>query len=460
MTHTDQTDPSSIEMQLAMHATRVEFSQLSAHSAGRIATFVADTLSVGMAGTTVPEAQTLLNTWIHEDGAATTAVWGTGQRLAPELAIMANAFNVHCQEFDCVHEGAVVHAMATLLPVLVAEVEQRQRAGKPVSGQAFMAAIAAGIDVACTLGLAAKQAMHFFRPATAGGFGAVAGLARLRELDADTLVRAWGFQLAQTSGTMQGHREGSPVLPLQVSFNARAAWQACALAQTGLPALAHPIMGECGYLAMFEAESDITLLMETLGQTWRIDEFSHKPYPSGRATHGGIEGLLQLLKTHDLAGDAIESVVVTGPSLISRLVDRPAVAAPSPNYARLCMPYVLANIIQHGELLPEHYREAERMNADTLTLARQVHMAVDDNPDPNAFTPVTVTVRSTQGQTYQTTIDHMLASPQRPLSADQCRQKFLQCCALAAEPPSQPECWFDQLMTLGEFANVATLIPR
>ena len=465
-TKSTHTGEASIERRLAEHVTQLSYVQLPERTIERVATFVADTLSVGMAGSAVPEAQSLLQalskplsqTPTHQNERNQIPVWGAGLSLPAPDAIMANAFNVHCQEFDCVHEGAVVHAMATLLPVLMAEAQDRHDSSRPVSGKELILAVTAGIDVACTLGLAANNAMRFFRPATAGGFGAVAGLARLRQFDTAQLVAAWGFQLAQTSGTMQGHREGRPVLPLQVSVNARAAWQSCALAQSSLASLDLPLSGECGYLAMFEGDYDIEPLLDTLGQRWRIDEFSHKPYPSGRATHAGVQGLLDLMGVHQLTPQDIESVMVTGPSLISRLVNRPAQPNPSPNYARLCMPYVLAKVMQHGELLPSHYWPKALGDAHTFALAQKVHMSVDENPDPNAFTPVTVTVVLTNGEQHQITLDHMLASPERPLSLSQCQAKFEQCCAQAIRPPAQPDRLFDQMMALTSVDDVATLL--
>ncbi|MCD8516648.1 MAG: MmgE/PrpD family protein [Burkholderiaceae bacterium] len=415
------------ELRLATHVAQTRYEDLPAHTVERAKTFIADTISVGMAGTAVPEAQHLLQTLKASDSGGPVQVWGTDTRLSAPNAIMANAFDVHCQEYDCVHEGAVVHAMATLLPVLMA---QAQTQGN-VSGKDLVTAVAVGIDVACTLGLAAKNAMQFFRPATAGGFGAVAGLAKLRELTPDQIVAAWGFQLAQTSGTMQGHREGRPVLPLQVSFNARAAWQSCELAQSGLQSLDLPISGECGYLAMFERDYQLDSLLELLGRVWRIDEFSHKPYPSGRATHAGVEGLLHLMQEHQLEPDSIAAVVVAGPSLISRLVNRPPMPNPSPNYARLCMPFVLAKVMQYGRLEPKHYFGHELTDHVTFKLAQKVSMRVDDNPDPNAFTPASVEVELANGKVIQTNIAHMLASPKRPLTRQQCQDKFVACCALA-----------------------------
>ena len=65
-------------------------------------------------------------------GAAEATVWGSGERLPLAQAAMVNAYQVHCQEFDCVHEGAVVHPMAAVLPASSAG--PSARAGFPARG--------------------------------------------------------------------------------------------------------------------------------------------------------------------------------------------------------------------------------------------------------------------------------------------------------------------------------------
>ena len=236
------------------------------------------------------------------------SVWGTRARLAPGTAALVNAFQVHCQEYDNLHEGAVLHAMATLLPVLLAEAELR----RDVTGEALVTAVVAGVDVACSLGLAARQGWRFFRPATSGGFGAVAGLARLRGFDAARTLAAFGMQLGQASGTMQAHTEGSPLLPLQIGFNARAAIQSCDLAAAGFPGLDAPFEGRFGYLPLFEGAWDCAEVLAALGQVWRVTELSHKPFPSGRATHGGIDALLALRAAHGFGPEDVAAITIAG----------------------------------------------------------------------------------------------------------------------------------------------------
>ena len=441
---------------LAQHASTLRFEDLSAHTIERTKTFIADTLAVGVAGSSVEESMELSKTLSSGLVTGTVSVWGQTTELDATTAILLNAFEVHCQEYDCLHEGAVLHAMATLLPVLIA---QAQTTGS-VSGKDLITAVVAGTDVAIALGLAAKRGLRFFRPASSGGFGAVAGLARLRGYSPHKTLAAFGYQLAQASGTMQAHREGSPLLPLQASFNAKAAWQSCELAHSQLSTLDRPLTGEFGYLRLFEGEFDVEPLLEATGRTRHIDKFSHKPFPSGRATHGGIEGLMRLIQTHQLTADAIQEVVVIGPPLINQLVNRPCVPEPSANYARLCMPFVLAKILQHGELKPAHYRREALTDPKTHQLASKVRMQEDNNPDPNALSPQSVHVRLHDGQLLTTQIDDMLASPNRPLMATQCRDKFMQCCALSLAPVSNPDRLWQALGDLEHCPDVGTMISN
>ena len=447
---------SSLDLLLAQHVAGVRFEQISPQAIANAKIFLLDTLGVGISGGSTPEIAPLLSAVGRWGAGEEVSLWGRRTKLTPTQAVLVNAYQVHCQEFDCLHEGAVLHAMATLLPVLLAEAQVRG----PVTGRALLTALAAGVDAACTIGMAAKLGLRFFRPAASGGFGAVAGLANLRGFDAATTLAAFGHQLAQVSGTMQAHTEGSVVLPLQIGVNARAAMQSCDLAQAGFPSLQTPLTGRFGYLPMFEIEWDLESAMVDLGERWRLTELSHKPYPSGRATHGGIEGLSVLRDQAGFAAADVAEIVVRGPSLLNHLVNRPPQQTPTPNYARLCMPFVLAKVLQHGALDPMHFRGDALSDPDTYALSLKVRMEKDDNPNPNALVPQQITVRLKDGKILQHAIDAMLASPKRPLSREAQLKKFMGCWSLSAEPMGSPEPLIDLIDQLEQCQDVGQLIAQ
>ncbi len=445
---------SSLDAKLAEHAAGVRFEHLSPQAIEAAKTFLLDTIGVGIAGGSTSEVSPLLSAVCQWGTGNEVSLWGRRSTLTATQAVLVNAYQVHCQEFDCLHEGAVLHAMATLVPVLLTQAQLRG----PVSGRALLTAIAAGVDVSCSIGMASKLGLRFFRPAASGGFGAVAGLANLRGVDGATTLAALGHQLGQVSGTMQAHTEGSVVLPFQIGVNARAALQSCDLAQAGFPSLQTPLTGRFGYLPLFESEWDLESAMQGLGERWRVTELSHKPYPSGRATHGGIEGLISLRQQAGFAVTDVDEIIVRGPSLLNHLVNRPGVEHPTPNYARLCMPFVLAKVLQHGALDPMHFRGEALADPETYALSLKVRMEKDGNPNPNALVPQEVTIKLNDGTIMRHAIDAMLASPARPLSREAQLSKFHRCWALSAEPLGSPETVIALIDMLEDCADVRQLI--
>jgi len=410
----------------AHHALDTRFADLPPAAVEKAKVFVLDSLGVGIAGSSVEGGEGLMRVaagW----GSSAVPVWGRTARLSAPAAAFVNAWQMHNQEYDCLHEGAVVHAMATLLPAALAAAEMRGGA----SGAELIAAVAVGVDIAAGLGLASRAGFRFFRPGTAGGFGATAAAARLLRIDRRALKAAFAWQLAQASGTMQAHVEGSPLLPAQLAFNARAAVQSCELAQLGFAAPEAVFEGQFGYLNLFEGDAALGPVLQSLGHDWRIAEFSHKPFPAGRATHGGIEGAMALQARHGFAATDVERVEIDAPPLIVRLVGRPPRPEAGASYTRLCMAWTVARVLIAGKIDLTDYRDA-LMDPATLDLARRVSVTTDGNPDPNALVPQRVMVRLRSGAELTWGCETMLAHPARPLTTEQHLAKFRRCLDFSA----------------------------
>ena len=443
----------------AEHALGTRIADLPTAVVERVKVFVLDSLGVGIAGSSVEGGAELLDVAAGWGNAPTSSpavpVWGRGLRLSAPSAVFLNAWQMHNQEYDGLHEGAVVHAMASVLPAALAAAELAGGA----TGADLITAVTVGVDVAAGLGLASRSGFRFFRPATAGGFGATAAAARLLGLDRAALRRAFAWQLAQASGTMQAHVEGSPILPVQVAFNARAALQSCAMAKLPFPAAERVFEGDYGYLRLFEGEFDLDPVLRSLGRVWRIAEFSHKPFPAGRATHGGIEGVSALQRQHGFAAAEVASVEVAAPPLILRLVGRPPRADMGASYARLCLAYAVAKVLLNGTLDLADFRGAALADPEAHALAQRVTLTDDGNPDPNALAPQRVTVRLHDGTEHRWSCETMLANPARPLTEEQHLAKFHRCLEFAATPlaPDAPARLIDAVDRLEAVDNVCRL---
>lgn len=375
---------------------------------------VRDTLAVGIAGSTAPGADAVLAAARSMGAGADAPLLGRAERLPAPGAAMVNGFQIHCLEWDAVHEPAVVHAMS----VVTAAVHAVSHRLGGVDDDAALAALCVGVEVACLLGVAATTPLSFFRPATAGVMGAALACGRL--LGLPNLDDVLGLAHAQAAGTMQAHVEGSIALPVQVALAARAAVTAADLASAGISAPHDVLEGPFGYMKLFD-RGDLAPHITNLGKSWRISEISVKPWPSGRASHG----LLSVLEGRGEVG-RVEAHV---PPLVARLVGRPWAGGMTPAYARLCLPFLASLMMVDGHINPRRFTAETFADTRLQALGSRLSIHVDGNPDLNALSPQHIVV---DGESI--VVPATLGSPSTPLSAAQQAAKEVLALSLAACP--------------------------
>jgi 2-methylcitrate dehydratase PrpD len=395
---------------------------------------LADTLVVGAAGATAPGADGVRSAargWGAGDDAR---IIGLDERLPAPSAAFVNGFQIHCLEWDAVHEAAVVHATSVVTAALMAVLDRlhhrhpgegrdpaspslhpKQDVWTPASAgvtreDQALTALSVGVDIAAGLGLSADSPLAFFRPATAGCIGAALACARIEGLSRDQLPDVLGLAYSFCAGTMQAHVEGSIALPLQIANAARSAVMAVDLVNAGLTGPHDALEGPFGYFRLFD-RGDLTCYTADLGRIWRISEVSVKPYPCGRASHGVLGALAELRGEGEIV--AMEARV---PPLVTRLVGRPPHPDMSPAYARLCLPVLAELMIEDGRIDPRRF--------DRLpTTEPRLTLQDNGNPDPNALSPQSLTVTFTDGRTIARDIPHTLGSPESLLSPAQAKAK-------------------------------------
>jgi len=380
-----------------------------------------DTLAVGVAGSTAPGAEGVLATARRMGTAPAEArLLGRAERLPAPAAAFVNGFQIHCLEWDAVHEGAVVHALSVVTAALLAVIDRRGGC----EPEAALAALAVGVDIACVLGLAATSPLTFFRPATAGLIGAALACARIDGLAPDRFADVLGLAYSQCAGTMQAHVEGSVALPLQIGLAARAAVTAVDLAAAKLGGPHDALEGPFGYFRVFE-EGALDPWVSDLGRVWRIAEVSTKPWPCGRASHATLAALDRLAD--------IEALTAHVPPLVTRLVGRPWLSDMAPAYARLCLPFLVALMARDGRIDPRRFTPQAFADPALRAVGERIRVQTDANPDPNALSPQRMVVRA-GGCTREIGMPHTLGSPANPMTPGQTGAKLTLALDLAAEP--------------------------
>ena len=348
----------------AEHVSQTRFEDLPETAVRAARIFILDTIGVGLVGTNGPRVRDLIAASNAMMGDGPARCWGHEHTLSAPGAAMINGYQIHNSEFDCVHEAAVIHPVTVCLAAVMAHAD---RIGG-VNGRDLVTAIVLGVDTACHLGVATTTGLRFFRPATAGIFAAAAGLGKVLNFDTDRQTALFGHVYGQLCGTMQPHTEGSMLLGLQIGFNARNAVIAADLADRGIPSIENILEGPFGYYGMIETEGDLDRVRDDVGRVWRITEVAHKPFPSGRATHGMLDAFMELQAEHGFNASDVESAEARIPPLTHHLVGRPVTDDMTVNYARLCGPFVSACALLRGGVDVDDFTNVRLKDPETLAL--------------------------------------------------------------------------------------------
>lgn len=414
----------------------------SAREAAKI--FLLDTIAVGLSGAIEPASRKVRRAargWgVGEDA---KPIGSDGALPAPSAAFVS-AFHIHCQEWDCVHEQAVVHAMSVITGALSAFVQKNPA----ISGQDLIMALCLGVDLAARLGIATDAPLRFFRPATAGLMGTTAVLARLSGLKGDCFRDALGLAYSQVAGTMQAHVEGSVALPLQVALAARAAITAVDMAGEGLSGPHDVFEGPFGYFTLIENGGEMDVVTHGLGQRWCISELSHKPFPSGRASHAALDAVSRLVVDSSRALDDVTSIRLLAPPLIRRLIGRPFKTDMSVNYARLCLPYLTCRLILDGRLDGASFAEEKLNDPRIAEKADMITVELDGNENVNALCPQAVEIAYADGKHDSLEILATKGAPGNPLTSIEQRGKIISCLGLYEELDRETEA--DRLISQGQ----------
>jgi 2-methylcitrate dehydratase PrpD len=233
---------------------------------------------------------------------------------APYAALLNGTFG-HSFDFDDTHLAGVLHPGVSVIPAALAEAETRR-----ASGEELLTAIAVGYEVTCRLGLALSDkayARGFHNTATAGIFGAVSAIAKLRNLPAQTVEMAFGIAGSKAAGSMQYLENGSWNKRLHPGLAAHDAFLCVALAEAGVLGATKILEGKFGFLHAYTTNEDINYvaLTRNFGLEWAFLATALKPFPGCRMTHTAIEVAGTICGTHTSAQEIEKVTVLIKPAM-------------------------------------------------------------------------------------------------------------------------------------------------
>jgi 2-methylcitrate dehydratase PrpD len=419
----------SLTHRLARHAVGTPYEAIPQAARDAAKFFMLDTLAVAWAGSDAPGCREAHGFLVDEGGRHDTTAWAFGGRLPATAAAFLNSMSASALDYDSIGHAAAVHANIVTVPAALA-IGERER----VSGKDFLAALVIGTDIMYRLGASMnKPGRGFHYTGALGGFGAAAAAARLLKLDAMGAQHALGIAFGQASGTQLANIEPSLSKRMLSAFAARAGVYAALLAQRGLTAPAKVIEGKCGFFQLYQ-DGDAARLVDQLGQRFDSTHFSMKLYPSCGCNHTTIDGMLDLVREHDLKPDDVVAVNVTVPPYIDRLVG--GVYDPSGDAqvaAQFNLRYSVACVLVRRKLGLAEIQESAARDPAIAAHIGKVSITVDPQQTRNRG-PVIVKVKTHNHGELTRRVDDVRGGADAPITAAESNTKFRECFGLGVRP--------------------------
>jgi len=417
---------------------------------------ILDTLGAGLAGATSEEAWRVLAAVLATDGAGSSLVWGTDQKLSPRNAALVNGTAAHAFELDdtggCDHSGAVV------LPAALAALDMPKRR---VSGGEFLLAVVLGYDVARRVldgfgGYPAHNEPGWHSTGTCGTFGAAATAARILGLDATRTAAAISTAASFSSGLWAFIHDGAMTKRVHAGRAAEGGLLAAQLAAadvTGPMNVFDDVWG--GFFKTFGHRPPVPeALVRDLGRDWRIRIAAIKPYASCRDTHSAVDAVRRILQRRLLEPDDIAEVRVRANAFLNGMVGgHDCATLPA---AQMSLPYAVAAAIVFRANGLSAYTSERRRDPKLLAMIERVTIVVDPTVVSSAESSVAVHLRD--GTMLEEPTGIPLGAPENPVDDAALMAKFEELAGIVLAP--EPRAALGRtLLALDECEDARALLP-
>ena len=422
-----------------------------------------DCMGAALAGVVEPVSQVMTGYIAKLGGPSQASVIGAGLKVSAPEAALANGAIAHALDYDdC---GVKIgHPSVLVLPAVLSLGEQ-----VGASGTDSLTAYILGLEVEGKLALHADFKLMQARlnhQTWYGSVGAAAACAKLLRLDVAKTRMALGIAANFACGLSANH--GSMAGAMAAGNACRNGVVGALMAQEGITANPNIIEAKNGFYDMLVGPGhyDAERMAEGLGKPFYIESpgIGLKKYPSCYHTHRALDGLLQLLGEHRLSDKDIAEIDVGTSERALRVL---AFSEPATPYqAKFSMPHCIAAAVVDHQVTLDTFTDHKMEDRGIVEARKKVHISFPDIPiwpgladvgPDTEFVGNPVSIRTTDGQSYNARVDVPRGDPALPLTDDELLAKYRDC-GRSQLRPDDIERSVGLVLGVEKLANIGTLM--
>src|SRR3954466_6972751 len=341
----------SVTATMSRWAANLHYKDISAEAVYQAKRFLLDSLGCALGGYQQHDVKIALEVLDEIAAIGPATVIGTGRRIDPVSASLANALMIRSMDYNDIYWKQDPSHPSDIFPAAIACCERARGNGKElIVGLVLGHEFEMRMCEAAFPGIRERGWHH----ATLTAFASPIVAGRALNLPWQQIQHAIGISASRhctlgavTAGKLTMMK--NTVDPLATQSGVFAAL----LAEKGYSGPEHVIDGKEGLTHCFGPEWKLNILTDALGESWRITQCGMKAFPTEALTHAPISATLDLVHENDLKPEQVEKITIRSLARAADILSDPSKYDPhTKETADHSLPYVIAAALAERQVTP------------------------------------------------------------------------------------------------------------
>ena len=415
----------SISAAMSRWAAGLKFEDITPDAVYQAKRFLLDSFGCALGGYQQHDVKIALEVLDEIAAPGPATVIGSGTKIDPVSASLANALMVRCMDYNDIYWKQDPSHPSDIFPAAIACCERAKS-----NGRELIVGLVLGHEFEMRLCEAAFPGIRErgWHHATLTAFVSPIVAGRALRLDWEQIQHAIGISASRhctlgavTAGKLTMMK--NTVDPMATQSGVLAAL----LAEKGYTGPEHVIDGKEGLTHVFKPEWKLNLLTEALGESWRITQCGMKAFPTEALTHTPISAVLDLVKNNDLQPDQVSKIQIRSLARAADILSDPSKYDPhTKETADHSLPYVIAAALVDRQVTPTQFTAQKIMDPRIREQLRKVEVVADPEIEKvfPALQRVIVHIDTKDGRSFSKQLDFPKGDPRNPLSDSEVEEKF------------------------------------
>lgn len=410
---------------MARWAANLKYEQLSSEAIHQAKRFLLDSIGCALGAVRQHDMTIALGVLREIAGKGPATVIGTGERLDPVSATLANALLIRCMDYNDIYWKQDPSHPSDLFPAAIAACE---RAGS--DGKELIVGLVLGHEFEmrfCETGFPGVEERGWHH-ATLTAFVSPIVAGRMLHLTWQQIQNAIGISGVRhvTLGSVSAG-ELTMVKNTADPMATQSGMLAALLAEKGYTGPGHLIEGKEGFVHCMGAGWKLDVLTDGLGESWRITQCGMKAFPTEALTHAPISATIDLLTENDLKPEHILKVQVHTLARAADILSDPSKYDPrTRETADHSLPYVIAVALVDRQVTPLSFAPEKITDSSVRAQLKKVELIGDSEIDKvfPMLQRTIVKITTTDGRLFTKQLDYPKGDPRNPLTDKEVEEKF------------------------------------